>query len=176
MLRMYESLCLSEKNASKVSPTFAIFLQSETDFPEIPSEFRISRNCLSLSDQPSLHPHVEKLYSSWDIWCLRFQLNQMSMEPSSKVRSISDSKWELWSLSFSVFRAELRLYPTNHIKPSLMHSLWCCQKNNWILKDRVLADITHLILHWATGCRISNSCDIFSRRTSVWLIWHILNN
>ena len=112
---------IKEKCVESFPSHLQFSLQSETDFPEIPSEFRISWNCLSLSDHTTLmwrsciHPEISDVSDfSW-IKCLW-------MEPSSKVRSISDSKWELWSLSFSVFRAELRLYPTNHIKPSLMHS------------------------------------------------------
>ena len=79
MLRLYECLCLSKKNASKVSPTFAIFS---------PVRDRFSRNSFRISNFPELPvtpwpakppPSCgEVVFIQRDIWCLRFHLNEMS--------------------------------------------------------------------------------------------------
>ena len=56
-------IVIKEKCVESFPSHLQFSLQSETDFPEIPSEFRISWNCLSLSDHRH-NPHLEKLYSS----------------------------------------------------------------------------------------------------------------
>ena len=92
---------IKEKCVESFPPHLQFSLQSETDFPEIPSEFRISWNCLSLSDHTTLmwrsciHPEISDVSDfSW-IKCLWNLVLKYGPFPTV------NENYEVWAFQFS---------------------------------------------------------------------------
>ena len=95
-------IMMKEKCVQSFPPHLQFSLQSETDFPEIPSEFRISWNCLSLSDHTTLiwrsciHPVISSL---------SFHLLLLMLNLVLKYGPIPTSNWDNHEVGrFWIFR------------------------------------------------------------------------
>ena len=94
-------ISIKEKCVESFPSHLQFSLQSETDFPEIPSEFRISWNCLSLSDHTTLmwrsciHPEISDVSDfSW-IKCLWNLVLKYGPFPTV------NENYEVWAFQFS---------------------------------------------------------------------------